>query len=64
MLTNGFLLPVAELSIRPDLMSQLVPKHCEADLLAQGIDVNSFVPIPLADMRITLDSSLIELGEE
>lgn len=46
---------LVELSIRPDLMSQLVPKHCEAELLSRGIDVNNFVPIPLADMRITLD---------
>ncbi|KAM0753161.1 Pkinase-domain-containing protein [Meredithblackwellia eburnea MCA 4105] len=44
-----------ELSIRPDLIRQLVPSHAEADLLARGIDINNFEPIPLADMRITLD---------
>lgn len=45
----------AELSIRPDLIRQLVPPHCEAELLSRGIDINNFDPIPLADMRITLD---------
>jgi glycogen synthase kinase 3 beta len=44
-----------ELSIRPDLIRQLVPPHCEAELLSRGIDINNFEPIPLADMRITLD---------
>ena len=45
----------AELSIRPDLIRQLVPSHCEAELASRGIDVNNFEPIPLADMRITLE---------
>lgn len=47
----------AELSIRPDLIRQLVPPHCEAELQSRGIDINNFEPIPLADMRITLDVS-------
>ncbi|KAK4705419.1 hypothetical protein P7C70_g780, partial [Phenoliferia sp. Uapishka_3] len=44
-----------ELSIRPDLNKQLVPPHMEASLMARGIDINNFEPIPLAEMRITLD---------
>ncbi|KAL8281157.1 hypothetical protein RQP46_006515 [Phenoliferia psychrophenolica] len=44
-----------ELSIRPDLNRQLVPPHIEPELIARGIDINNFEPIPLADMRITLD---------
>ena len=44
-----------ELSIRPDLIRTLVPPHCEPELLSRGIDINNFTPIPLADMRITLD---------
>lgn len=48
---------LAELSIRPDLIRQLVPPHCEQELLSRGIDINNFTPIPLADMRISLDVS-------
>jgi len=44
-----------ELSIRPDLMRQLVPPHCEAELNSRGINLDSFVPIPLEQLRITLD---------
>ncbi|KAF8510227.1 Pkinase-domain-containing protein [Hysterangium stoloniferum] len=44
-----------ELSIRPDLMRQLVPPHCEAELNSRGINLESFVPIPLEQLRITLD---------
>jgi glycogen synthase kinase 3 beta len=44
-----------ELSIRPDLMSKLVPQHAEAPLLERGIDVRNFTPIPAEEMRITLD---------
>jgi len=44
-----------ELSIRPDLMRQLVPPHCEAELRQRGIELDSFVPIPLEELRITLD---------
>ena len=44
-----------ELSIRPDLMSKLVPPHAEAALLARGIDKRNFTPIPAEDMRISLD---------
>jgi len=44
-----------ELSIRPDLMQQLVPSHCESELNSRGIRLDSFVPIPLDQLRITLD---------
>ncbi|UZJ56987.1 hypothetical protein CBS101457_006307 [Exobasidium rhododendri] len=44
-----------ELSIRPDLIHRLVPKHAEAELLSRGIDVHNFTPIPLESLRVTLD---------
>lgn len=44
-----------ELSIRPDLNRQLVPAHCESELSSRGISLDSFVPIPLEQLRITLD---------
>ncbi|GAA5940872.1 GSK family serine/threonine-protein kinase [Sporobolomyces koalae] len=44
-----------ELSIRPDLNRKLVPPHAEAALLARGIDLNNFEPIPHDQMKITLD---------
>jgi len=44
-----------ELSVRPDLMRKLVPPHCEAELALRGIVLDSFVPIPLDELRITLD---------
>ncbi|CCM03915.1 uncharacterized protein FIBRA_06066 [Fibroporia radiculosa] len=44
-----------ELSVRPDLIRQLVPPHCEKELASRGIHLDSFVPIPLEQMRITLD---------
>ncbi|CAD6575194.1 MAG: regulator of ime2 [Tremellales sp. Tagirdzhanova-0007] len=44
-----------ELSMRPDLIRQLVPEHAEAALRAQGIDIDGFVPIPLEQLRISLD---------
>jgi len=44
-----------ELSIRPDLNRQLVPSWREPELLSRGIDLNNFTPIPLEDLRITLD---------
>jgi glycogen synthase kinase 3 beta len=44
-----------ELSVRPDLNRQLVPPYVEPELAARGIDLDSFVPIPLEQMRITLD---------
>lgn len=44
-----------ELSIRPDLNRQLVPGWTVPELLSRGIDLNNFTPIPLEQMRITLD---------
>lgn len=44
-----------ELSVRPDLIRQLVPPHCEPELASRNIVLNSFVPIPLEDLKITLD---------
>ncbi|CAD6940921.1 unnamed protein product [Tilletia controversa] len=44
-----------ELSIRPDLISRLVPAQAEAELLSRGIDVHNFEPIPLESLRVTLD---------
>ncbi|KAJ3306139.1 regulator of ime2 [Kappamyces sp. JEL0829] len=52
-LANGRPLPelfnftAHELSIRPDLISQLVPQHARPSLLAKGIDVNNFTPIEI-----------------
>ncbi|KAF8334326.1 putative glycogen synthase kinase 3 alpha [Cantharellus anzutake] len=44
-----------ELSIRPDLNRQLVPPFCEPELASRGIDLNNFKPIPLEELRISLD---------
>lgn len=44
-----------ELSIRPELNSQLVPDWCLPELEDRGIDLNNFTPIPLEELRITLD---------
>ncbi|KAI0319811.1 Pkinase-domain-containing protein [Amylostereum chailletii] len=44
-----------ELSVRPDLIHKLVPPHCEAELRSRGIDIDNFDPIPLEQMRLTLE---------
>ncbi|VDC05371.1 unnamed protein product [Peniophora sp. CBMAI 1063] len=44
-----------ELSVRPDLISKLVPPHVEPELRSRGIDIDNFVPIPLDQLKITLD---------
>ncbi|KAG8821991.1 regulator of ime2 [Serendipita sp. 399] len=46
---------LAELSISPELNSRLVPEWCIPELENRGIDLNNFVPIPLEELRITLD---------
>ena len=46
---------LVELSIRPDLNRQLVPSFSEPELASQGIDLNNFKPIPLEELRISLD---------
>jgi len=44
-----------ELSIRPDLNRTLVPPHLEPELRSRGINLDTFVPIPLEQLRVTLD---------
>ncbi|KAJ7063066.1 kinase-like domain-containing protein [Mycena amicta] len=44
-----------ELSVRPDLIRRLVPPHCEPELATRGLVLDSFVPIPLDELKITLD---------
>ncbi|RUS28342.1 protein kinase gsk3 [Jimgerdemannia flammicorona] len=57
-LPNGRELPklfdftVHELSIRPDLLHQLVPAHSEAELLSRTIDVHNFTPLPASQLRV------------
>ena len=46
---------LTEMSINPDLNKQLVPEWCLPELLARGIDLDNFTPIPLEELRITLD---------
>jgi glycogen synthase kinase 3 beta len=45
----------AELSVRPDLIRRLVPPHCEPELASRSIVLDNFVPIPLEQMKLTLD---------
>ncbi|KAL4067528.1 kinase-like domain-containing protein [Scleroderma citrinum] len=44
-----------ELSVRPDLNRQLVPPHCEAELHSRSINLDAFEPIPLEQLKLTLD---------
>ncbi|GHJ84291.1 hypothetical protein NliqN6_0693 [Naganishia liquefaciens] len=44
-----------ELSTAPELIRKLVPTHAEAELKSNGIDVDNFVPIPIEQLRISLD---------
>ncbi|KAG5645833.1 Glycogen synthase kinase 1 [Asterophora parasitica] len=44
-----------ELSVRPDLIRQLVPRHTEPELASRNIVLDNFVPIPLEQLKITLD---------
>ncbi|KAG8759079.1 regulator of ime2 [Serendipita sp. 396] len=44
-----------ELSISPALNERLVPEWCIPELENRGIDLNNFEPIPLEELRITLD---------
>jgi glycogen synthase kinase 3 beta len=48
-------LGTAELSVRPDLIRQLVPSHCEPELASRSLVLDNFVPIPLEQLKITLD---------
>jgi len=45
----------AELSVRPDLIRRLVPPHAEPELASRSIVLDNFVPIPLEQMRLSLD---------
>ncbi|TEB36122.1 Pkinase-domain-containing protein [Coprinellus micaceus] len=44
-----------ELSVRPDLIRRLVPPHVEPELALRSIVLDGFVPIPLEQMRLSLD---------
>ncbi|KIO13253.1 hypothetical protein M404DRAFT_123401 [Pisolithus tinctorius Marx 270] len=44
-----------ELSVRPDLIRQLVPPHCEVELRSRSINLDAFEPIPLEQLKLTLD---------
>ena len=44
-----------ELSVRPDLISRLVPQRAEGALLQRGIDVHHFEPISAESMRVSLE---------
>ncbi|KIY51135.1 Pkinase-domain-containing protein [Fistulina hepatica ATCC 64428] len=44
-----------ELSVRPDLIRQLVPPHTIPELASRSVDINNFVPIPAEDLKISLD---------
>jgi glycogen synthase kinase 3 beta len=50
-------LTVAELSIRPDLNTQLVPSHARAALRTRGIDIESpnFKALTKDEMMARLD---------
>ncbi|GBC45975.2 pkinase-domain-containing protein [Rhizophagus irregularis DAOM 181602=DAOM 197198] len=59
-LPNGRELPklfdftAQELSIREDLISQLVPPHAEEEILSRGIDIHNFTPLTESQMRCLL----------
>ena len=57
LVTRNALKLATELSIRPDLIRRLVPPHAEPALREKGIDIDGFVPIPLEQLRISLDVS-------
>ena len=46
---------ISELSVRPDLIRQLVPTHREPELASRSIVLDTFEPIPLEQLKITLD---------
>lgn len=47
--------PFSELSIAPDLNSQLVPPHQRPILAARGLDIDNFTPMKKSDMMAKLD---------
>jgi len=38
-----------------ELLPRLVPQHAEAALAGRGIDIRNFVPLPLEQMKVSLD---------
>lgn len=44
-----------ELSIMPELNEKLVPKHACSALAAKGVDLATFQPIPLENLRVRLE---------
>jgi glycogen synthase kinase 3 beta len=40
-----------ELSIQPNLIPALVPRHVEGELLANGVDIHQFVPMTTEEMK-------------
>ena len=54
-LTIFFCFVIAELSIKPELNHKLVPAYCIPELRSRGIDLDNFEPIPLEQLKITLD---------
>ena len=44
-----------ELSIASEINETLVPAHARKDLLAGGIDLDNFVPLPKDEMMARLD---------
>ncbi|KAL0089658.1 glycogen synthase kinase GSK5 [Phycomyces blakesleeanus] len=40
-----------ELSIKPELLYKLVPRHCEDELLSRGIDIHNFEPLSEEEMK-------------
>ncbi|KAG0165986.1 regulator of ime2 [Apophysomyces sp. BC1034] len=51
-LPNLFDFTAHELSIKPELITTLVPPQSEAELLSRGIDVHNFHPLSPAEMKI------------
>lgn len=47
--------PRPELSIAPELNTRLVPVHARKELLQRGIDLETFVPMPAAEMTAQLE---------
>jgi hypothetical protein len=49
-------LPLAELSIRPDLVRHIIPPHREQQIYDEtGVDLNDFTPVDLASLRVDID---------
>lgn len=51
----SFVNSYSELSIAPEQNARLVPPHARKELLAHGIDLDSFTPLSQEDMRAQLE---------